>query len=242
MKICVAQTRPVKGDISSNIVQHKKLINLAVSHNADMVIFPELSLTGYEPELAAALATNPDDDRFDDFQHMSDTHRIAIGVGMPTKANKGICISMILFLPHEARKMYSKHYLHSDEKPFFVSGQNFASLKIKNTNIALAICYELSIPEHSGNAFKNGAEVYIASAAKSKSGFEKAAKSLSEIAKKYSMTALMSNAVGPCDNFISVGQTGVWNKNGHLTGKLDDTCDGILVVDTDTQELIEETL
>jgi len=58
MKICVAQTRPVKGDIQSNIENHKKFIDLAVSGGADTIIFPELSLTGYEPELAKELATN----------------------------------------------------------------------------------------------------------------------------------------------------------------------------------------
>ena len=71
MKICVAQTRPIKGDIQSNIDNHKKLIDLAVSYGADTVIFPELSLTGYEPELSKKLATNKDDSRFDDFQKLA---------------------------------------------------------------------------------------------------------------------------------------------------------------------------
>ncbi len=52
MKICVAQTRPVKGDIQGNIENHIKLIDLAVLNGADTIIFPELSITGYEPELA----------------------------------------------------------------------------------------------------------------------------------------------------------------------------------------------
>jgi predicted amidohydrolase len=46
MKICVAQTRAIKGDIQSNIDNHKKLIDLAISNGANIVIFPELSLTG----------------------------------------------------------------------------------------------------------------------------------------------------------------------------------------------------
>lgn len=68
MKICIAQTRPVKGDIEQNIQNHKEMIHSVVSHDADMVIFPELSLTGYEPELAEQLATTKDDDRFEEFQ------------------------------------------------------------------------------------------------------------------------------------------------------------------------------
>ena len=82
MKICVAQTRPIKGDIQSNIHNHKKLIDLAVSSGAEIVIFPELSLTGYEPTLAKELAINEDDSRLDDFQKISDTQQITIGVQM----------------------------------------------------------------------------------------------------------------------------------------------------------------
>lgn len=76
MKICVAQTKPVKGDIKSNIEAHKKLIDLTVLNKAELIIFPELSITSYEPELAKELATDKEDSRFDDFQHISDTKEI----------------------------------------------------------------------------------------------------------------------------------------------------------------------
>ena len=242
MKICVAQTRPVKGDIQSNIDNHKKLIGLAVSTGADIIIFPELSLTGYEPELSRELATDQDDSRFDDFQKISDTKQITIGVGVPTKNNTGTCISMVLFQPHETRQTYSKKFLHADEEEFFISGQSFTGLIGKQANIALAICYELSVPEHSENAFRSGAEIYIASVAKSAIGVEKASKSLADIAHKYSMTVLMSNCVGYCDNFESAGKTSIWNKKGLLVGQLNDTNEGIIMIDTDTQELIEKTI
>ncbi len=236
MKICVAQTRPIKGDIQSNIDNHKKLIDLAVSNGADTVIFPELSITGYEPELAKELATNQDDSRYNDFQKIADTKQITVGVGVPTKNNTGICISMVLFQPHQARQTYSKKYLHSDEEDFFVSGQSSIGSIGNKTNIALAICYEISVPEHSENAFNSGAEIYIASVAKSVVGVEKAVKSLSDIANKYSMTVLMSNCIGHCDNFECGGKTSVWNDKGLLVGQLNDTNEGILIIDTDTQE------
>lgn len=38
MKICVAQTRPIKGDIQRNIANHKKLIDLAVFKGAETVL------------------------------------------------------------------------------------------------------------------------------------------------------------------------------------------------------------
>lgn len=239
MKIAVAQTRPVKGDIKANIEHHKKMINLGVSHEADMIIFPELSITGYEPELAKELATNQDDTRFDELQQISDNNEITIGVGVPTKSIEGICISMVIFQPHKARTTYSKKYIHPDEEPFFISGQNFGCLPGTKPKIGLAICYELSIPEHLENAHQCGAEVYIASVAKTAEGVEKAHKRLSEIAGNYSMTVLMSNCVGPCDNFESAGRTAIWNNKAVLMAQLDNDAEGILIVDNDTQQITE---
>ncbi len=240
MKICVAQTRAIKGDIQKNIEKHQKLIHLALSKGVELIVFPELSLTGYEPSLAKELATHPDDERFNTFQEISDLHQITIGVGIPTKNEGGVCITMVLFQPNKARKTYSKQYLHPDEEPFFVSGQNLTGLKINETPVSFAICYELSMPQHSENAFNSGAEIYIASVAKSASGVQKAAQTLAEIASKYSMTVLMSNALGPSDDFESVGKTAIWNKKGVLVGQLDDTHEGILLIDTDTQVVTSE--
>jgi predicted amidohydrolase len=242
MKICVAQTRPIKGDIQTNIENHKKLINIAVSNGTDMIIFPELSITGYEPGLAKELATDQDDSRFDSFQQISNTRQITIGVGMPTKNNSGISISMILFQPGKARQTYSKKYLHPDEEEFFIPGQNFGCIPGNKPNIAIAICYELSVPEHTENAFKCGAEIYIASVAKTTEGVEKASRSLSGIAGKYSTTVLMSNCVGHCDNFESAGKTAIWNNKGLLAGQLNDSDEGILIVNTETEEITERIL
>ena len=108
MKLCVAQTQPIKGDISANIVNHKKLIDLAIANGADTLIFPELSITGYEPKLAQVLATDKNDAQFNDFQHISDSQNITIGIGVPTKSFSGISITMALFQPNKARETYSK--------------------------------------------------------------------------------------------------------------------------------------
>ena len=242
MKICVAQTRPIKGDIQTNINNHKKLIDLALSNGADTIIFPELSITGYEPGLAKELATDKDDRRFDDFQKISDSNQITIGVGMPVKSNPGILIGMIIFQPGKPRQLYSKQHLHSDEYPYFINGQDQVFLNEYKNKIALSICYELFVPEHSANAGKNGANIYIASVAKTADGVEKASKSLSRIAQKYSMTVLMSNCVGYCDNFESAGKTSAWNNKGILTGQLNDINEGILIFDTDSHELIEKII
>lgn len=132
MKISIAQTRPIKGDLSANIEKHNILIELASSLKATSIFFSELSLTGYEPQLAKDLATNQEDRRLDGFQQTSDIHKITIGLGIPTKTKTGILISMIIFQPALPRQTYSKQQLHTDEIPYFVNGEQQTILTIKN--------------------------------------------------------------------------------------------------------------
>lgn len=238
MKICLAQTKAIKGNIKSNIENHKKWIDIAIFNKADLIIFPELSLTGYEPELAWNLATDPNDFRLEEFQRISDRNAITIGAGIPIKSDSGIFISMAFFQPNLSRVIYSKQILHSDELPYFIQGNGQVILNIKNTNIAPAICYESLQPQHSVKAIHLGAELYIASVAKSQNGVEKAYKYFPGIAKKNAMPVLMCNSVGYCDNFESAGQTSAWDENGVLIGQLNNKNEGVLIFDTETKELI----
>ncbi len=228
---------PIKGNVSANIDIHVKLIELALTLNAEAIFFPELSLTGYEPELAKTLATNQNDHRLDIFQQLSNSNSIIIGLGLPTEIESHIRISMIIFEPNKARITYSKQQLHTDEFPYFESGVDQVLIKTNNKNIAPAICYESLQTTHSEKAFKLGADIYVASVAKSENGIEKAFKHYPAIAKQYTMPVLMSNCVGFCDNFLSVGKSSVWTKKGELVGQLDDNTEGILIFDTETEEV-----
>lgn len=242
MKICIAQTKPIIGNISANIESHNRLIELALTYNAEVIFFPELSLTGYEPELAKKLASNQNDIRLDIFQHISDNNKIIIGLGLPTLAELQIRISMIIFEPNKSRQTYSKQQLHSDEFPYFENGDDQVLIKENNINIAPAICFESLQPSHIENAIKMGANVYLASVAKPLNGIEKALKYYPKVAKQYGIPVLMSNSVGFCDNFLSVGKSSVWTKKGKLIAQLDDKSEGILIFDTETEEIFKRKM
>lgn len=236
MIVALAQTRPVRADIQSNISKHINLINRAAEHKAGIIIFPELSLTSYEPSQAKQLATDEQDSRFAIFQQLSDHKHLIIGVGVPTKSDAGIQISMVLFQPRKPRRVNSKMYLHPDENPFFVPGSNLPGLIIDNIHIALAICYEIAVSQHAEMASSNGAQLYIASVAKTTKGVEKAVVQLSETAAKYGMTVLMTNSIGLCEDGECGGRSSVWNGKGNLIAQLNDTDEGLLLFDTTTQQ------
>lgn len=235
MKICAAQIKSVKGDMKANVELHKKMINLAVSHGVQLVVFPELSLTGYEPDLAKDLATNADDARLEDLQKLSDANQIIVTAGLPVQSSGGVLIGMVVFQPGKPRLTYFKQHLHSDELPYFVAGQDELILTFETHRIAPAICYESLLSEHSDQAAANGADIYFASVAKSAAGVEKAYAHMPQVAKKNAMLVMMANSVGPSDNFIGAGKSSVWFADGSRVDGLDQTSEGLLVFDTKTE-------
>lgn len=242
MRIGVAQIKPIKGNVTANVVGHKRFVTLAAAHHADALFFPELSLTGYEPELAGALATDLNDERLNEFQVLSDTYRLTIGVGLPIRSEAGILIGVVIFQPHKPRQLYAKQRLHADELPFFVAGAGQLILTVAGTPVAPAICYESLQMAHAQQAHSLGASVYVASVAKSQNGVVKAYKHYPDVARAYAMPVLMANCVGHCDNFESAGSSAVWHTDGQLVGQFDSAQEGVLVWDTRTQMLTTESL
>jgi predicted amidohydrolase len=240
MKICLAQAKSIKGDIEANIANHLALINQALVHQADAIFFPELSLTGYEPELAESLATTPDDIRFRVFQEMSDTHNITIGAGVPTRTMSGILITMLIFQPGQAVQAYAKQQLHADELPYFVAGEHQLILWPETLKVAPAICYESLQMSHVARAYESGAKVYLASVAKSQKGVDNAYAHYPVIARQYQMPVLLVNGVGYCDNFESVGSSAFWNRKGELVAALDNRSEGVLVVGLGDEEVVAD--
>jgi predicted amidohydrolase len=240
MKIALAQTRHLAGNTVANLANHKKLIALAVASQADIIVFPELSLTGYEPALAKELATDMNDKRFDDLQVLSNLHSITIIAGMPIRNGKAVSIGMIIFIPRSERQLYLKKYLHRDEEPYFIPGINELVVLGNEHEVSLSICYELSIPQHAKDAARAGANVYLSSSAKTAAGVVKAEQTLGEIARTYGMTVFFSNCVGHCDNFEAAGKSAIWNSRGEKIAQLDEMSEGILMMDTQTNEIIKK--
>ena len=239
MRICAAQVSPVIGKFSGNLARQADLACLAAGNGAQVVFFPELSLTGYAPELAGELAIDPGDPRLAALQAASDSGRIAIGVGAPVRSELGVHIGMVLFRPNQSRMTYLKKYLYPTEEANFVPGESFTNMEIDQANIGLAVCYELSVPAHARTAAENGAEIYAASSAKTAAGARQAHQRLTAIARDYRMVALLANCTGQHAGTAFAGRSAVWNERGELVGGLEGEGEGLLVFDTQTLEVIE---
>jgi len=241
MKVAIAQIEAIKGNVEKNIENHLKWIKQAIKNKADMLVFPELSVTGYEPDLAEKLATSQDDVRLDEIQSLSDKNGITIGVGLPTKEENDTFVSMIIFQPHKERITYSKQYLYPPEESIFKAGKNPLVLNFETEIVSPAICYETSNKAHCEFAKRNKATIYIASVLSSINGIDTELKKLSGIAKNNNMVTLMANYVGESGGYKCAGKSSVWDATGKLIGQLDSETEGILIYDTQTKEILKKT-
>jgi len=237
MKIAAAQIKPIKGDILKNIELHNVLIEAAIINNVDLIIFPELSITGYEPELANQLSIDYENPILNIFQKTADENNISIIVGMPTKVDNQLFISSIIFQPERRRKVYSKRNLFPTETAVFSKGDHYCQLEIVQNKISLGICYDLSDPAHSQEAYQAGSNIYTASVLNSVNGIDDDLVKLSTIAQKYHMHVLMANFSGESGGYECAGKSSIWNTNGSLLGQLNDQDEGILVLNTDDNQI-----
>ncbi|MEO0896003.1 MAG: carbon-nitrogen hydrolase family protein [Bacteroidota bacterium] len=231
MIIALAQINPQAGLVATNIKLHTSFIEEAAKLKANAVFFSELSLTSYEPQIAAELAFTLQDKRLQIFQALSEEYDLTIGLGIPLRKEQRVEIAMAIFQAGKDIQSYTKQFLHVDEEPFFESGNEQVYIHTGGIQLAPAICYESLLPMHAQVAVEGGSDIYLASVAKPENGYQKAAKYFPRLSKTYKMPVLMVNAIGPSDNFMAVGKTSAWSPQGELVGQLPSKQEGILLVE-----------
>jgi predicted amidohydrolase len=113
-KIAAAQSISIRGNVQENTKNHRRLIQMAAEHDVRCIFFPELSLTGYELDLADSLAYSIDDKRLDVLKEDSEKHKITIIAGAPYRSNTGLHIGAFIISPGKSHSVYSKRFLHTE--------------------------------------------------------------------------------------------------------------------------------
>jgi predicted amidohydrolase len=168
-KIALAQISCKRAEKTKNLKRIQQTVTRARSKSADLVIFPELSLTGYTVkdqiyELAETIP-GPSTNIVENIAKKSKTHII---FGMPElsqKAQATIYNTAVLVGPKGIIGKYRKMYLptHSifEEKRYFRPGYQTAVFDTELGKIGLVICYDLFFPEVVRLARLEGAQLIV---------------------------------------------------------------------------------
>ena len=165
--LVMGQINTIVGDVSGNV---KKVID-AAEHardvlNADLVVFPELTLTGYPPE---DLLHRPDfikrvESGLEKLKQ--DLHGIAILIGHPSgKVRADLYNAASVILDGQCLVTYFKKYLPNysvfDEERYFVKGHLPGIFECKGIKFGITICEDIWFKDPATQAADHGAEVLL---------------------------------------------------------------------------------
>ena len=228
--IAAAQYAALAGDVAGNIERHLHYASTAATLGVQLLVFPELSLTGYEINRAEELVVNPHSAILDPLKALARESSMTIVAGAPVRFGASdLHIGEFAFLPDGHVAVYTKRYLHGAEKKIFAPGQGGPILHLGRIVLAMAICADVSEPDHAANAAANKASVYAASMMITEAGYAQDAALLRGYAKKHAMTVLMANHAVPTGGWVPVGRSAIWNEQGALVAACPDTRESLVL-------------
>lgn len=212
--VAAAQSGSRPGEIEWNIERHLAFVRQAAEHRVDFLMFPELSMTGYELALASEMAMSIEDTRLNVFAEAATEYRMSIVTGVPLQDGDNTRLCSLAFLPDGTRLAYFKRKLVEAEKPFFQAGLSVPVFGYQRHHVAMAVCADISVEEYARDAARRGANLYATSVLLSENGYHKDCDYLARWSREFNIAVLMANHALPTGGYQSAGKSAIWDENG----------------------------
>ena len=178
IRIALAQCNTKLGDVPANLKQHITIIEDAKAQDADIVIFPELSLTGYALQdlaVASALRPHQDDPVFNELLTASQDIDLMVGFVHEDRRHRFYIASAYLSegeILHIHNKVYLPTYGMFDEGRFFAWGDSVRAFDTKFGRFGMLICEDFWHASLPYLLWLDGADVLLFSSASPGRGLE----------------------------------------------------------------------
>ncbi len=223
LRVVIAQLNLLIGDLEANLQKHIQATKVAQDlFKADLIIFPELSLTGYPPEdlLLRNSFIAATEETLQQFKKtVSDIYCL---VGHPRHSKQGLLNACSLI--HEGKILghYSKQHLPNsdvfDEDRYFVPGHTSCVLPVRGIPVGLVICEDLWQAGPVQEAAQQGARLILSPNASpfESDKYERRLAILRKQAKLSHLPIVYANQVGAQDGLIFDGGSLVIDEQGCL--------------------------
>lgn len=222
--VCAAPGRP--DTLAVNAARHAEAVREAGTR---LVVFPELSLTGYD---LAAPAVDPADARLAPLvEACAATGALAL-VGAPVaEADGRESIATLAVTGEGAVVVYRKMRLHGPELDRFSPGGEPVVLELDGLRLGLAVCADAADPTHAEETAALGIDAYVASTLYGPGPAQAArlAGHLRERTTAHAVWGVLSTSAGASGEFpLTSGRSGVWAPDGTVVGQLGAEPGGLL--------------
>jgi predicted amidohydrolase len=216
LTVAVAQPPCIAYNVASNAETHARMVRSA---GARVVVFPELSLTGYELDAPAITVEDP---RLDPIiEACAETGSLAL-VGAPVAGPAGVVhIGMLAVDGSGARVVYRKMWLGGAEPDRFSPGGEPAVLEVDGWRLGLAICKDTGIPQHAADTAVLGIDAYVAGVLESAEDAAVLDERARRVAADHRVWVAIASFAGSTGGGYdeAAGRSGIWNPDGTVVAR-----------------------
>jgi len=248
LRVAAAQINTTVGDIDGNARLIEKWIGLAEEQSADLVAFPELTITGYPPEDLVLYKNFIDANKAALNRIASDVGNIVAVVGFVDSDDEGTKLFNAAAVIHNRkivaiyRKIHLPNYGVFDERRYFTPGNECPVISIRGIKVGINICED--IWEQVGPS-----EVQCAAGAQiliniNSSPYESGKQGhrvdvVTDLSRRNRVYTLYTNQVGGQDELVFDGGSMIAGPHGELLGTAARFEESLLVADIDAGSLDE---
>ena len=252
IKLAVAQIDTVLGDLEANLEKHLTQIDQAVQAKADLVVFPELSLTGYAlQDLTSAVArrASAEDPMFKPLLEASRNVDVLVGFVELDRRNRFYNSAAYLSkgeILHVHQKVYLPTYGLFDEGRFFAWGDSIRAFDTSHGRLGVLICEDFWHASPPYLLWLDGADILLFMSASPGRGLDteeslESARWVEHVAQAYAslFTTFVANVgrVGFEDGLGFWGGSVVFDPHGELVARGPYHEESLFVADLDLHQL-----
>jgi len=252
LQIALAQMNTRLGEVKANLEKHLELTRQAQTSGAELIIFPELSLTGYcLQDLAHSVAhkATADDPVFATLLEASEKIDMVVGFVDEDQRHRFFIASAYLSggqMRHVHHKAYLPTYGLFDEGRFFAWGDAISAFDTRFGRVGILICEDFWHASPPYLLWLDGADIFLFTSASPGRGINKepvleSARWVEDINRAYASLftsfVIHSNRVGYEDGLNFWGGSTIYDPNGELLSKCPYHEETLLVAEIDLNQL-----
>lgn len=252
IKIALAQFNSRLGDVKANLETHLEMIKDARQGGADLIIFPELSLTGYAlQDLAVNVALRPhqEDPVFNELIDASKDIDLMVGFVHEDRRHRFYIAAAYLSegkVLHIHNKIYLPTYGMFDEGRFFAEGDSVKAFNTRFGRVGMLICEDFWHASLPYLLWLDGADILLFSSASPGRGLTENPRLSSSLWVEHTNRAYAglftnfvahANKVGYEDGLNFWGGSTIFDPNGELVVRAPDFTTKLTITEIDLNQL-----
>src|SRR5919109_605081 len=225
LRVALAQINTTVGDIRGNVRKISDNIARAKQEGAALVVFPELTISGYPPEDLLLKTSFLDASRTALRELAAETRDIVAIVGYPEQAEDVYNTAAVLAdgdVVATYRKLYLPNYGVFDEQRYFQSGAEAAIVELNGVPIGLSVCEDIWEPGPPAmTEALAGAQVIVnVSASPYRAGYgARRERMLVQRAVDYLAAVVFVNTIGGQDELVFDGHSLAIDQDGQVIAR-----------------------